>query len=385
MSRREARASCMPGLLGRVCGTLGIGPPRASRPDQSTGSRPAIVIHAGAGNILREKMSREEEESLRAGLHQAAEAGYAVLAKGGAAVDAVESAVRALEDNPLFNAGKGAVFNADGVNQLEASLMDGQSGAAGAATLLTVVKNPVSLARKVMESNVHVFLGGSGAEKYAKETGLDIVDPSYFWTRHRWEQHERGYIRTSKTQSLAGPSSSSSSCPSGTSTHATCIGSDPDSDYSHLPLGTVGAVAIDVDGRLAAATSTGGMSNKWDGRIGDTPIIGAGTFADKSVAVSATGAGEYFIRQGTARYIASRVQLVAGETASQASQAALREMKAMGGDGGVICIDASGCLSMTFCSPGMYRACCSASTGHVPRVGIFGDETIAPDDTHVEM
>ncbi|KAJ1854278.1 hypothetical protein LPJ73_002507 [Coemansia sp. RSA 2703] len=312
-------------------------------------------------------MTRNEEKELRSGLYKATEQGYAVLKKGGSALDAVEAAVRALEDNPLFNAGKGAVFTIDGVNQLEASLMNGETGAAGAATLLTTVKNPISLARKVMESDRHVFMCGPGAEKYAKEQGLDIVNTSYFWTKHRWEQHERGFF-CPQTVELLHPGS--------------VIDSTESDDSSNPTMGTVGAVAIDSMGHLAAATSTGGMSNKWDGRIGDTPVIGAGTWADRNVAISGTGTGELFIRQGTSRYIASRIDML-GEDAGKASTAAITEMKAMGGDGGVICVDSSGNFWMTFCSEGMYRGYCSEHTGHLPVVGIFKDEVIAPGDNHI--
>ncbi|KAJ2451259.1 hypothetical protein EV183_003713 [Coemansia sp. RSA 2336] len=322
-------------------------------------------------------MSSEDEKQLRAGISQAIECGYAVLRKGGSAIDAVEASVRALENNPLFNAGKGAVFNRDGVNQLEASIMDGHLGTAGAATLLTTVKNPVTLARKVMESNFHVFLCGPGAESFAKEQGLDIVDPSYFWTKHRWEQHERGYIRSKCLPR------NDDSCNMATESSGTLADSSLQ-DYSDLPMGTVGAVAIDTNGHMAAATSTGGMSNKWDGRIGDSPVIGAGTFANTKVAVSSTGAGEYFIRQSTARYISLRMQLL-GESSDQACKAAMAEMKASGGDGGVISISADGHPSMVFCSAGMYRGYCSQSTKHIPVVGIFNDEKIARGDIHVKI
>ncbi|KAJ2846109.1 hypothetical protein IWW36_004504 [Coemansia brasiliensis] len=337
-----------------------------------------LVVHAGAGNILKQKMTYEEEEQLRAGISQAIDCGYAILRNDGLAIDAVEASVRSLENNPLFNAGKGAVFNRDGINQLEASIMDGNLGAAGAATLLTTVKNPITLARKVMESNFHVFLCGPGAESYAKEQGLDIVDPSYFWTRHRWEQHERGYIHN---KPLTTGNSGSSSL---TTVASATLADSKHKGYLDLPMGTVGAVAIDANGYMAAATSTGGMSNKWDGRIGDSPVIGAGTFANKSVAVSSTGAGEYFIRQGTARYIALRMQLL-GESSDQACKAAMSEMKASGGDGGVICISADGYPSMVFCSAGMYRGYCSQSTKHIPVIGIFGDEKIAPGDIHIKL
>ncbi|KAJ2865487.1 hypothetical protein GGH94_002178 [Coemansia aciculifera] len=340
------------------------------RKRQATGPCPTIIIHGGAGTIRKEKMTSTEEKELRAGLYLATERGYAVLRSGGTAADAVEAAVRAMEDNPLFNAGKGAVFNIKGVNQLEASFMDGKTGAAGAATLLTVVKNPITLARKVMESSRHVFLGGAGAEDYAREKGLDIVHPSYFWTKHRWEQHERGFVRSDSAST--------------SSTRVGSLGSDEMGDYSHLPMGTVGAVALDAAGNLATATSTGGMSNKWDGRIGDTPIIGAGTWADKHIAISGTGAGEYFIRQGTAQYIALRAKLL-GETPAVAGELAMLEMKSIGGDGGVICVDSTGRLTMTFCSDGMYRGYCSEQTDHIPAIGIFGSEKIASDDNHVAL
>ncbi|KAJ1962065.1 hypothetical protein GGI12_002871 [Dipsacomyces acuminosporus] len=321
----------------------------------------------------REKMTSAEEKELRAGLFEATQRGYSVLAQGGSALDAVEAAVRSLEDNPLFNAGKGAVFNIKGFNQLEASIMDGKTQAAGAATLLTVVKNPITLARRVMENTRHVFLGAEGAEELAREQGLDIVDPSYFWTRHRWEQHERGFL-------TASPADSDQA--SQTTIQVSEQFNDP-SDYEHLPMGTVGAVAIDAHGNLATATSTGGATNKLVGRIGDTPIIGAGTWADGNVAVSGTGTGEFFIRKSTAQQIASRIGLLK-ESTDRASEVAIREMKALGGDGGVICIDSSGRFSMTFCSEGMYRGYCSEATGHVPVVGIFDDEVIAPGDRHLK-
>ncbi|KAJ1813001.1 hypothetical protein LPJ75_003375, partial [Coemansia sp. RSA 2598] len=337
---------------------------------------PTIVIHGGAGTILKAKMTDIEEKQLRDGLYNATKAGYNVLQSGGSALDAVEAAVRSLEDNPLFNAGKGAVFNVDGVNQLEASIMDGRRGSAGAATLLTVVKNPIALARKVMESNRHVFMCGPGAESYAKSQGLDIVDTSYFWTKHRWEQHERGFFTVDSVDLLAGKCSGSD--------RSQMPDNNEDGDYSHLPMGTVGAVAIDARGSLAAATSTGGMSNKWNGRIGDTPVIGAGTWADAKAAISGTGTGEYFIRQGTSRYIASRVGLL-NEKAGMASSVAITEMKKMGGDGGVICIDSAGRFWMTFCSEGMYRGYCSAESNHVPVVAIFKDEKISSGDNHIAI
>ncbi|KAJ1934992.1 hypothetical protein FBU59_005523 [Linderina macrospora] len=322
-------------------------------------------------------MTALDEKVLRNGLFVATQAGYAVLHKGGSALDAVEAAVRSLENNPLFNAGKGAVFNRNGTNQLEASIMEGHTGRAGAATQLTVVKNPITLAKHVMDSDFHVFLANKGAEDFAQQQGLDIVDPSYFWTKHRWEQHERGFFASNEL-----PDSDSTSDFDGRSS-ATTMADEP-ADYSYLPLGTVGAVALDSLGHLATATSTGGMTNKWDGRIGDTPIIGAGTWADTKIAVSSTGSGEYFIRQGTARYISLRHTL-ASEPVDKACETAIREVKVAGGDGGVIAIDSQGRFTMTFGSDGMYRAYCSAATDHEPVVGIFGNEVIAAEDHHIDV
>ncbi|KAJ1942610.1 hypothetical protein EC988_006442, partial [Linderina pennispora] len=198
--------------------------------------------------------------------------------------------------------------------------------------------------------------------------GLDIVDRSYFWTKHRWEQHERGFL----TDELGN-----------TEWDASTMADEP-ADHSYLPLGTVGAVAVDCLGHVASATSTGGMTNKWDGRIGDTPIIGAGTWADTEIAVSSTGSGEYFIRQGTARYISLRHKL-GREAVAEACATAMREMKRSGGDGGVIAIDRHGRFSMTFCSDGMYRAYCSGATSHEPVVGIFGSEVIGSEDHHLDV
>ncbi|KAI7828415.1 putative asparaginase [Kickxella alabastrina] len=240
---------------------------------------PTIVIHGGAGIISRSKMTPAEERAIRRGLYHAALEGYTVLRRGESAVDAVEIAVRSLENNPTFNAGKGSIFNIDGVNQMEASVIDGSNGMAGAVTLLTVVKNPVSLARRVMEGNQNLSMCGSGAEKFANNEGLDIFD------------------------------------------------------YSHLITGTVGAVAIDVCGRLAAATLTGGTTNKLDKCLDNTSAIGAGTWADSKVAVSCAGTSKNATHQGTSRYIASHVDIL-GENASKASAIAINEIKNWAGMAG---------------------------------------------------
>ncbi|KAJ1887868.1 hypothetical protein LPJ81_006441 [Coemansia sp. IMI 209127] len=380
----KVKAGCIPPFppLSNFCKIFGFSTGSSDKPpNQST--RPVIVIHGGAGTILKEKMTPDVEKELRAGLYEATKRGYDVLQNGGKAIDAVEAAVCSLEDNPLFNAGKGAVFNIKGVNQLEASIMRGDTGEAGASTLLTTVKNPIKLARKVLESNHHVFLGGAGAESYAYTEGLEIVDPAYFWTKNRWEQHERGFLHSDCAIPNADAELEQMSLDVSSDYTATLGDTDTSGDYSHLPMGTVGAIAVDVHGHLAAATSTGGMSNKWDGRIGDTPIIGAGTWADKNVAVSGTGTGEYYIRQGTAHSIALRMKLL-GEDVGTASATTMVEMMEMGGDGGVICVDSSGNLSMTFCSAGMYRGYCCEQTDHLPIVGIFSNEVIAPGDNHID-
>ncbi|KAK9701855.1 hypothetical protein K7432_011543 [Basidiobolus ranarum] len=222
-----------------------------------------LVIHGGAGTILRENLSPEMREKYLAGLNDSLLAGYTLLKQGGSALDAVEAAVNSMEDNYLFNAGKGAVFTKGGKNELEASIMDGSNLKAGACTLLTTVKNPISLARQVMVQSPHNFLGGEAAEQLANKSGLDIVEPKYFFTEHRWKQHLSG---------LESP------------------GNEPPAP---APKGTVGAVALDQFGNIATATSTGGKTNKWDGRIGDTPMIGAGTYADnETCGVSGTGDGE---------------------------------------------------------------------------------------------
>src|ERR1051326_4237095 len=233
-----------------------------------------FVMHGGAGTITRASMTPEREKQYREKLEEALRTGHAILAKGGSSVDAVEAAIRILEDSPLFNAGKGAVFTHEGKNELDAAIMDGKTMKAGSVAGVTIVKNPITAARAVMERSPHVMLIGRGAELFATKMGLDIVDPSYFWTEPRWKALQQELLKE---------------------------GSAPDSKH-----GTVGAVALDKEGNLAAGTSTGGTTNKQFGRVGDSPIIGAGTYAaNDSVAVSATGTGEYFIRYTVAYDIAA--------------------------------------------------------------------------------
>ncbi|HKX59964.1 MAG TPA: isoaspartyl peptidase/L-asparaginase, partial [Steroidobacteraceae bacterium] len=265
----------------------------------------------------------------RADLERALDAGYAVLGKGGTSLDAVVASVKILEDSPLFNAGKGAVFNHAGANELDASIMDGATERAGAVAGLRHVRNPIDLARLVMDKSPHVMLVGEGAEEFALEQGMDLVPGSYFYTERRWKQLEEAQ-KAERTASL------------------------PGEDIGFFS--TVGAVARDRDGNLAAATSTGGMTNKRWGRVGDSPIIGAGTYADNdSCAVSATGSGEYFIRAVVAHEICARVRL-SGVSAAEAARDVIHgRLKEIGGDGGVIVVDRDGKLSLEFNTEGMFR------------------------------
>jgi beta-aspartyl-peptidase (threonine type) len=300
-----------------------------------------MVIHGGAGTLPRAEMSGEAEHKYRAGLREAIDAGYAVLQDGGTSLDAVTRAVVLLEDNPLFNAGRGSVFTLDGRNELDASIMEGRTLKAGAVCGLTRIRNPVELARAVMERSEHVMLCGAGAEEFASSQGFSFVPQSYFSTAERWQQLER--IRSGEI---------------GLSGHT----------ISHV--GTVGAVALDTFGHLAAATSTGGMTGKRFQRIGDSPIIGAGTYADdRSCAVSATGHGEVFIRAAVAHEICARMRFGGRGVGEAAREVIFGELPALGGEGGVIAIDAHGEIAMEFNSEGMFRACRKA--GEETQIAIY--------------
>ncbi|HEX6181899.1 MAG TPA: isoaspartyl peptidase/L-asparaginase, partial [Chitinophagaceae bacterium] len=251
-----------------------------------------LVIHGGAGTILKSQMSPEREKAYQSALSEALQKGYDILKKGGTALDATEAVVRYLEDNPLFNAGKGAVFTNEGRNELDAAIMDGQTLKAGSVAGLTIVKNPITLARAVMEKSPHVMMIGGGAEKFAKEQKLDIVDPKYFYTEDRW----KGLQQSKREDSLRALQEKSK----------TGILQPENRDYKY---GTVGAVALDKNGNLAAATSTGGMTNKKYGRVGDVPIIGSGTYANNATcAISCTGWGEFFIRLVVAKSISDLME-----------------------------------------------------------------------------
>jgi beta-aspartyl-peptidase (threonine type) len=294
----------------------------------------SIAIHGGAGTMPRADLSAQQEAEYRRGLELALDAGYAVLERGGSSLDAVTTAVKMLEDNPLFNAGKGAVLNREGQAELDASIMDGRDLRAGAVAGVMHVKNPIELARLVMEKSPHVMLVGSGAEEFALLQGVTLVPNDYFQTDSRREQLERALHPGRLPERAQRP--------------------EPVNNLS--AFGTVGAVARDARGDLAAATSTGGMTGKRWKRVGDTPIIGAGTYADNaSCAVSATGHGEYFIRANVAHDICARVAYGKETLADAAAAVVQRKLVSMGGEGGVIAVDARGALVLEFNSEGMFR------------------------------
>jgi beta-aspartyl-peptidase (threonine type) len=302
----------------------------------------SLAIHGGAGTIARENMSVEEDAAYRASLQAALDAGAKVLAEGGEALDAVEAVILLLEDDPRFNAGRGAVFTWEGGHELDASIMDGRDRDAGAVAGVTNIRHPILLARKVMTDSPHVMLAGKGAETFAEEQGLETVPAEWFGTDFRREALER--MKAKELSAL-----------------------DVDAKF-----GTVGAVALDRNGNLAAGTSTGGMTGKRWNRIGDAPVIGAGTYADnRSCAVSATGWGEYFIRVGVAKAICARMEL-AGDSAQAASDAVMADVKALGGDGGVIVVSSSGDAIYSFNTSGMYRG--RATSEGMNEVAIYGDE-----------
>lgn len=314
-----------------------------------------LAIHGGAGVIDRKSMTAEQEAQYRAKLTESRDAGYAVLARGGTSLDAVIAAITVLEDSPLFNAGKGAVLTADGTCELDASIMDGRTQAAGAIAGVRTVKNPITLARAVMEKSPHVMLSGEGAEKFAQLQNLALVPNDYFRTDHRRAQLEKAKERE-KAREAGRPTSSL----------------DRDHFARTARYGTVGCVALDQAGNLAAGTSTGGMTNKKYGRVGDAPIIGAGTYASNATcAVSATGHGEYFIRIGVARDIAAQMEYK-GTPLAQAAESTLAKVAQLGGDGGVICIDRQANVALPFNTPGMYRA--FRTSKGTEDVAIFGNK-----------
>lgn len=329
----------------------------------------SLAIHGGAGVIERASLTPERDAAYRAGLQAALDAGSAVLAQGGSSLDAVQAAIQSLEDNPLFNAGRGAVFTAAGKNELDAAVMNGADLTAGAVAGLTRTRHPIAAARAVMEQSPHVMLIGEGAESFAASVGLEQVDPGFFFTESRWQ----ALLKALRDKGLPLPAR-----PQGAPPEPTTLGAPvPLASLNEAPLderkfGTVGAVALDSQGRLAAGTSTGGMTAKQWGRVGDVPVIGAGTYASNTdgCAVSATGSGEYFIRATVARDICHRT--AEGASVQTAAQAEIDEVGAIGGDGGVIVMGRDGTPAFAMNTSGMYRGAASSNTP--ARVAIYADE-----------
>lgn len=307
----------------------------------------ALVIHGGAGTILKENMTDEMEAAYEASLRRALDTGYAILERGGSSLDAVEQTIRIMEDDSLFNSGRGAVFTNAGTNELDASIMDGKNLNAGAVAGVKTVRHPISAARAVMDSSVHVMMSGDGADQFAKSQGLEIVDPSWFKTERRWKQIEK---RLNKEEG-----------------NGSVDYLDPDYKY-----GTVGCVALDNEGNIAAGTSTGGMTNKKWGRIGDSPVIGAGTYANnKTCGVSCTGHGEYFIRYAVAHGVSMLMEHGGMELQNAAHHYIHEVLKNAGGSGGLIALDSNGKVVMRFNTAGMYRG--YRVSGEEAVIAIYGE------------
>lgn len=326
-----------------------------------------LVLHGGAGVIERSAMTPELEAQYRAQLTAALDAGYALLASGGTALDAVTRVVTLLEDSPLFNAGRGAVFNADGRCELDAAIMDGRTLAAGAIAGVQHIRNPVTLARDVMEKSPHVMLIGAGAEAFAQSLGTPLVPNEYFQTEPRRQQLERARAQAHATTAAPAHPPGPALAPAPADAAALAAHFQREAKY-----GTVGCAALDRHGNLAAATSTGGMTNKQFGRVGDVPVIGAGTYANNATcAVSATGWGEFFIRATVAHDLSARLEYQHAAL-GDAARATLARVAQLGGNGGVVAIDARGVIALEFNSPGMYRA--ARTSVRAPLVAIYGDE-----------
>jgi len=304
-----------------------------------------MVIHGGAGTILKKNMTPEKEAAYIAALTKALNAGYAEIKAGKSSLDAVEATIHVLENDPHFNAGKGAVFTHDGRNELDAAIMDGKTLMAGAVAGVTTIKNPISAARAVMEKSEHVMMVGAGADQFAKEAGLEIVDPKYYWTKERWDGLQEA-IKEDSTKAVLDHGSKKSE-----------LFGIKNRDYK---FGTVGCVALDKAGNLAAGTSTGGMTNKKYGRVGDAPIIGAGTYCNNETAgISCTGWGEFYIRNVVAKTISDLMEYK-GLSVAEASKIVLDKVGKMGGDGGLIALDKKGNVALPFNTEGMYRGTITA-------------------------
>lgn len=318
----------------------------------------ALVIHGGAGTILKENMTPELEQQYKDKLNEALKTGYDILEKGGTSMDAVVAAIKVMEDSPLFNAGKGAVFANDGTNSMDASIMNGKDLKAGAVAGVHTIRNPIEGARAVMERSKHVMLSGDGADKFAKEQGLKIEDPKYFFDEKRWKQFQE----IKKKDEIKLDHSSDTS------------GSILDIEFmGDKKFGTVGCVALDKYGNLAAGTSTGGMTNKKWGRVGDSPIIGAGTYANnKTCGVSCTGHGEYFIRNVVAYDVAALMEYKGMALEQAATEVVMKKLKAQEAEGGLIAMDAQGNITMPFNTAGMYRG--YMKKGGKAWIGIYGTD-----------
>jgi beta-aspartyl-peptidase (threonine type) len=317
-----------------------------------------LVIHGGAGVIDRASMTAENEALYRSALAAALDTGAKILRDDGSALDAVEWTIRVLEDDPLFNAGRGAVFSSSGRNELDASIMDGATLKAGAAASVTRVRHPITLARTVMEKTPHVMLAGEGADTFAEQEGLELADPSFFFTERRWQELER----TLKQRGDPIPDR-----PAGVAKPQAAITGNAAGSQE---FGTVGVAALDIRGNLAAGTSTGGTTGKRWGRVGDSPIIGAGTYAsNQSCAVSGTGTGEYFIRLTIAREVCALVEYKAYSIQQAADEVIQQRLTNLQGSGGVIAVSAAGQMAWSFNTPGMYRA--STGSGQPVRISIF--------------
>jgi beta-aspartyl-peptidase (threonine type) len=311
---------------------------------QDKNSRYIMVMHGGAGTILKKNMTAEKEGAYRAAMTKALQTGYDAIKSGKSSLDAVELAIHVLEDSPLFNAGKGAVFTHEGKNEMDAAIMDGKTLKAGAIAGVKVIRNPISAARAVMEKSEHVMMAGKGAEDFAKQAGLAIVDPSYFYTEDRWKGLQQALRQDSMKSVL---DHDKKTMKMGTI--------NPD-----FKFGTVGAVALDKQGNLAAGTSTGGMTNKRFGRIGDAPIIGAGTYANNATAgISGTGWGEFYIRTVLAHDLSAMMEYQK-LSVLEASKKVIEKMGKLGGDGGLIAMDKEGHVAMEFNTAGMYRGTVTA-------------------------
>jgi L-asparaginase / beta-aspartyl-peptidase len=353
-------------LLAALVGVTLVGAASAvACAQQQAGHHWALVVHGGAGVIEKSQLGPEGDKAYRAGLDKAIHAGAAVLDKGGSALDAVEATLHVLEEDPHFNAGKGAVFTREGKNEMDSSIMDGSNLKAGAVAGVQRVHSPISAARAVMEKSPHVMIAGRGADEFAARVGLKLEEPSYFFTESRW----KGLIEELKKKGLPIPPRPAGVPPAGEEIPVAVVDEAEDSGVH----GTTGVVALDRSGNIAAGTSTGGMQAKMPGRVGDSPIINAGTYAsNQSCAVSGTGTGEYFIRLGVAREVCNLVYFKKMKLQDAVDQVIHKELEALHGDGGVIAITPDGQLAWSFNTPGMFRAKL-AEGGHV-QMGIYNDE-----------